>query len=135
MSRLTSEAELRSILQHGFRRGTLMRQPPTVPIPYEECRTTSGKCCNSYESDLATAEANRSIFAELELRTHFELSIITNEVALLHFSDNEEDIMATSSIESTEGVYQKLLIWHDQAIARGLDPSTSVASWMILILQ
>lgn len=43
--------------------------------------------------------------------------------------------MAMSSIESTEGVYQKLLIWHDQALARGLDPAASVVSWMRLILQ
>jgi len=43
--------------------------------------------------------------------------------------------MAASSIEATEGVYQKLLIWHDQAIARGLDPAAAVVTWMRLILQ
>jgi len=63
------------------------------------------------------------------------MATITNEIAVLHFSENEEDIMATSSIESTEGIYQKLLIWHDQAISRGLDPSASAAGWMRLILQ
>jgi hypothetical protein len=71
----------------------------------------------------------------MELRVQFELAVITNEIAILHFSDNEEDLMPTCSIEETEGIYQKLLVWQEQVQEQGLDPTASLASWMRLLLQ
>ena len=99
-----------TVVSYTLQRAPFLRRPPAIPIPYED------------END----------FYKILFRAQCILALIQNDLGWQNFGD-DDGTSGPVSIEMTESLYQRLLIWQNSLNSKLVVYPT--AHWSSLLLQ